>query len=1020
MVDNTQVLQNFIISNPSPPEDYVKPMSIVYFGKTLTDLSFNGQLRNVIGGVGTYFYTNASDTTRNCTLTVGLEDPYCLLCSNAFEDPLYTNPEGVCSTTCPAGTYADSNTRFCVPCDDTCSTCSGPGPHACMSCPDDLPLLFQATCFVSCPDGTLKSFETEGTCECDPMNLCSGCEYNFDTEITQCVGCESSSLYLLPDKSSCVLAAQCPLNTVGDPSTQSCVSSCPTGQVMDFTSGLCASSCPAASYKYGTTQCYEACPAGTYADSSKQCQPCQSPCDTCLDATTCITCQAPYLYHEDISYCGTECLDGFNFVSENYFCQACKDNCTACSPVLVLNPNASTCLTDCPIGMVNNTGVCEEYDGVDVKIINRTGPVNEAVKVSVRENIILVAEYASSANITSIQWMLGGTNQTRTDIFFRGADSQNPTLVVQSENLDPNSLYTVFFKVTDSKGREANDSITLLTGKAIEIGSFIVTPETGTAYSTEFTVEISGFETDQDLLFDVLAFSERKQIINEADKSESPVLIEHVDTLTIAEGVNQGTFTFVFPPYQEARPIVVQLCAYNSLDETCWTKNITVQSAGDLPVQKVVVWEADTATMTDLDDMLNFARSISLFYARSFESKLVSEYQLGELLIENLLITKDIIPESSALECSSNGLAVVKSNALSCTCDEGFGGFNCYYGSRDFSKVAPQIKRILRNLFNTQLDASNVENAILILNELTHSMDFNDRNNIFYFRDIVGKILKVDDLKRFHLSYLFNILGNTIEYVQRPLVSAWFKDVDRGVLLKNFTNLTETTLSRIDGIRSTDGYYIADTDYIKVLEIDDLATTFLTSSPSTSAYNIDWDHYGLTLPRALLTSLSTVSIKVLGYQINPYGNVQTTQQITSVMNVELYDANGLIPIEGLSTPITLKIPKIAATPIFRAKSQTSPYTCLFKYIDDDYEASFKSGGCQFVEETNAVVQFSTSHLTGFVGQLNVNNLTYIPTSGELIEANNEFISTEVPEELAKRAFNTTTNTTTPTLIVNDL
>jgi len=243
-----------------------------------------------------------------------------------------------------------------------------------------------------------------------------------------------------------------------------------------------------------------------------------------------------------------------------------------CSPILVLNPKDQTCVNDCPIGMVNNSGVCEDYDGVDVKIVNRTGPVNEAVKVSSKDNIILVAEYASSANITSIQWMLGGTNQTRTDIFFRGADSQYPTLVIQSENLDPDSLYTVFFQVTDSEGREANDSITLLTGKAIEVGSFVVTPQIGTAYSTEFTIEIAGFETDQDLKFDVLAFSERKQVINEENKNQSPVLIEQVDALTIAEGVDQGSYKFVFPPYQEARPIVIQLCAYNSLDETCWTK----------------------------------------------------------------------------------------------------------------------------------------------------------------------------------------------------------------------------------------------------------------------------------------------------------------------------------------------------------------------------------------------------------------------------------------------------------------
>jgi len=1023
MVDGTQVLQNFIISNPSPPQDFVKPMSVVYFGKTLSDLSFNGQLRNVIGGVGSYYYTNATDTTRNCTLTVGLEDPYCLLCSNSFSDPLYTNPEGVCSTTCPPGTYADSNTRFCVPCDDTCETCSGPGPHSCLSCPEDLPLLFQATCFVSCPDGTLKSFETEGTCECDPVNLCSGCEYNFDTEVTQCVGCQSSSLYLLPDKTECVLGSQCPLGTVGDSSTQSCVSSCASGQVMDFTQGICASSCPTSSFVYtssslSNTQCYAACPSGTYADSNRQCQPCQSPCDTCLDATTCITCAAPYLYHEDINVCDLECQEGFNFVFENYFCQACKENCTVCSPILVLNPKDQTCVNDCPIGMVNNSGVCEDYDGVDVKIVNRTGPVNEAVKVSSKDNIILVAEYASSANITSIQWMLGGTNQTRTDIFFRGADSQNPTLVIQSENLDPDSLYTVFFQVTDSEGREANDSITLLTGKAIEVGSFVVTPQIGTAYSTEFTIEIAGFETDQDLKFDVLAFSERKQVINEENKNQSPVLIEQVDALTIAEGVDQGSYKFVFPPYQEARPIVIQLCAYNSLDETCWTKNITVQSAGNLPLQKVIVWEADTVSMIDLDDMLNFARSVSLFYARSFESKLVGEYQRGELLIENLLITKNIIPSSSRIECSSNGLAVVKGNSLSCTCDDGFGGFNCYYGNRDFNKVSPQIKRILRNLFNTELDSSNVEKAILILNELVGSMDFNDRNNIFYFRDIIGNIVKVADLKRFHLSYLFNILGNTIEYVQRPLISTWFKDVDRGVLLKNFTNLTETTLSRIDGIRSTAGYYIADTDFIKVLEIDDLATTFLTSSPNPSVYNIDWDHYGLTLPKTLLTSLSTISIKILGYQVNPYGNVQTSSQITSVMKVEIYDANGLVMVENLTSPITLKVPKIAGTPIFRAAAKSSPYTCLFKNIDDEYEDSFRSGGCQFVKETTSVVQFSTTHLTGFVGQLNMNNLTYIPTSGELLGANNGFIAEEVPEELAKRSFNASNNATTPTVIVS--
>jgi hypothetical protein len=74
----------------------------------------------------------------------------CLTCPAGYTRD---DVSGVCNLQCPTSEYNDHGS--CAPCNDTCSTCSGPLANECLTC--TLPrFLYQGECLLTCPADALE------------------------------------------------------------------------------------------------------------------------------------------------------------------------------------------------------------------------------------------------------------------------------------------------------------------------------------------------------------------------------------------------------------------------------------------------------------------------------------------------------------------------------------------------------------------------------------------------------------------------------------------------------------------------------------------------------------------------------------------------------------------------------------------------------------------------------------------------------------------------------------------------
>ncbi len=88
--------------------------------------------------------------------------------------------------------------------------------------------------------------------------------------------------------------------------------------------------CVSTYYLYSGT-CTQVCPDGTFIQGSI-CALCPNGCKTCLSLSVCTSCFSTYLAQSD------QCV-------------------TSCTPPLI-NYNASSCVSQCPINYYNNSGRC--------------------------------------------------------------------------------------------------------------------------------------------------------------------------------------------------------------------------------------------------------------------------------------------------------------------------------------------------------------------------------------------------------------------------------------------------------------------------------------------------------------------------------------------------------------------------------------------------------------------------------------------------------------------------------------
>lgn len=240
---------------------------------------------------------------------------------------------------CMDGFYKSG--KECLPCDNTCATCTGPG--SCSTCK----LTYGQKCVSSCPS---KTFQSENTCiDCDQS--CKECNgpYKYN-----CVKCEKY-LYKNQCYSDCsYLPGQFELNNACEKCNESCQScsgnmnnclSCNNNNYFyknkcysncnflpnlytlssQFKCGLCNESCKTCDGP--TNENCLSCDAGKYL-SNKKCIPCHESCLSCFNSSEkgCSQCKSDYIWFNDV--CISACPDGY--YASNNVCHQCN-NCLTCS-----------------------------------------------------------------------------------------------------------------------------------------------------------------------------------------------------------------------------------------------------------------------------------------------------------------------------------------------------------------------------------------------------------------------------------------------------------------------------------------------------------------------------------------------------------------------------------------------------------------------------------------------------------------------------------------------------------------
>ncbi|CAG9317242.1 unnamed protein product [Blepharisma stoltei] len=273
--------------------------------------------------------------------------------------------QNLCVDFCPTNYYA-SNSQ-CLPCDPSCSGCTGAGASNCAGCSNSY--LYNGACYATCPSNTFVSGTSCANCD----STCSGCSGSASN---QCTACATAYPYRESGTNLCVATCHATYYLVAD--LKSCVTSCPLGYYISGTNCLpcdtsCAScsgtstsctTCAAGQFLY-SSQCLTSCPSTTYVEEGL-CLACSTSCSTCNgpSSSNCTACPTGYYLSSGVcspgcasgSYtlngvCYTLCPSGY-YGTSSFTCIACDSTCLNCN-----GPLATNCIS-CPTGKVLYSTSC--------------------------------------------------------------------------------------------------------------------------------------------------------------------------------------------------------------------------------------------------------------------------------------------------------------------------------------------------------------------------------------------------------------------------------------------------------------------------------------------------------------------------------------------------------------------------------------------------------------------------------------------------------------------------------------
>ena len=231
-----------------------------------------------------------------------------------------------------------------MPCDYSCSTCTGSANTQCTAC-QFLTYLYKNTCYLTCPTGSYVDEASKscldcpfGCADCTSNTICGTCLDSFIKSGTLCSALVCDSTKCLTCTHTATTCLTCASGKFFNKSTSTCDASCSSGFFQDTTNNACTACVTGCSTCSSTKDC-TVCdfPSGYRLTPGKLCTLCQSPCATCLstDKAKCTSCEGSMILLSNTCY--STCPDYFyNFSSIQ--CQSCIGGCLKC-------PNGNTCTT---------------------------------------------------------------------------------------------------------------------------------------------------------------------------------------------------------------------------------------------------------------------------------------------------------------------------------------------------------------------------------------------------------------------------------------------------------------------------------------------------------------------------------------------------------------------------------------------------------------------------------------------------------------------------------------------------
>ncbi|CAF0849788.1 unnamed protein product [Adineta ricciae] len=298
-----------------------------------------------------------------CLTCSGARSDQCKSCDNTSKYPYLQYH--ACVASCSPGFFLSKSTLQCLPCHDSCLNCTSSSELACTSCKIGYVFLADEH---RCEKHIGKPFyldtKTGETHTCHAS--CAQCK---GPKPSDCIACNPKAEILLDD-GHCV--NECPVGyykhekqTI-EYQTNTCLP-CSIGCTKCLDINDCRRCDESKGYKLINGACVPTCQPRTFL-SNNQCDVCQTPCLTCSNSTSCLTCKDNLLLMND--QCVEECPKGYYQYDQrclqcHSICKTCKgpseDDCKTCADGFTFNEKERKCLSLCSNGNYfdKNTNECK-------------------------------------------------------------------------------------------------------------------------------------------------------------------------------------------------------------------------------------------------------------------------------------------------------------------------------------------------------------------------------------------------------------------------------------------------------------------------------------------------------------------------------------------------------------------------------------------------------------------------------------------------------------------------------------